>query len=107
MVFLLTEAWTCLNPCIPCVIIILHICEHTYSQILSETTIVGAHHGAHENRLRESMAFRSTSKFLPGLRLVLGSLLFITDKCKYLSLQELESLEVTESGTGRLPPAPV
>jgi hypothetical protein len=37
------------------------------------------------------MVFRSTSKFLPGSRLVLGSLLLIADKFGDLSLQELES----------------
>jgi hypothetical protein len=50
-----------------------------------------------------SMAYRSTSKFLPGLRLVFGSLLFITDKFGDLSLQEPESLEVAGLGTGCLP----
>jgi hypothetical protein len=33
-----------------------------------------------------SMAFQSTTKFLPGSRWVLGSLLFITDKFEDLSL---------------------
>jgi hypothetical protein len=35
-----------------------------------------------------SMAFDSTSKFLPGSRLVFGSLRFIADKTGDLSLQE-------------------
>jgi hypothetical protein len=38
-----------------------------------------------------SMAFQSTSKFLPDSRWVLGSLLFVTDKFGDLSLQEPES----------------
>jgi hypothetical protein len=50
-----------------------------------------------------SMVYRSTSKFLPGLRLVFGSLLFITDKFGDLSLQEPESPEVAGLGTGCLP----
>jgi hypothetical protein len=54
-----------------------------------------------------AMAFQSTTKFLPGLRWVLGSLLFIGDKFGDLNLQEHESQEVIGSGTGRLPPAPV
>jgi hypothetical protein len=54
-----------------------------------------------------SMVFRSTRKFLPGWRLVLGSLLFIADKFGDLSLQKPKSLEVTRLGTGRVPPASV
>jgi hypothetical protein len=50
------------------------------------------------------MAFQSTTKFLPGSRWVLGSLLFITDKFGDLSLQELESSEVTRSGISHLRP---
>jgi hypothetical protein len=53
-----------------------------------------------------SMAFRSTSKFLPGSRLVFGSLLFITAKFGDLSLQEPESREVVGSGTDRISPTP-
>jgi hypothetical protein len=52
------------------------------------------------------MVFQSTSKFHPGLRLVFESLLFITDKMGYLSLQELESWEITGSGTDRVHPIP-
>jgi hypothetical protein len=37
-----------------------------------------------------SMEFDSTNKFLPGSRLVFGSLLFIADKMGDLSLQESE-----------------
>jgi hypothetical protein len=54
-----------------------------------------------------AMVFQSTTKFLPGSRSFLGSLLFITDKFGYLSLQEPESREVIESGIDRLPLAPV
>jgi hypothetical protein len=48
------------------------------------------------------MMFPSSNKFLPDLRWVLGSLLFITDKFRDLSLQELESPKVTGSGTNRI-----
>jgi hypothetical protein len=36
------------------------------------------------------MAFQSTTKFLPGSRWFLGSLVFLTDQFGNLSLQELE-----------------
>jgi hypothetical protein len=39
-----------------------------------------------------SMAFQSTTKFLPRSRWVIGSLLFIADKFRDLNLPELESL---------------
>jgi hypothetical protein len=48
-----------------------------------------------------SMAFQSTTKLLPSLRWVIGSLLFVANKFGDLSLQQLKSLEVTD----RLPPA--
>jgi hypothetical protein len=54
-----------------------------------------------------SMVFQSTTKFLPGSRWVLGFLLFVAGKFEDLSLQEPELREVTRSGTGRLPLAPV
>jgi hypothetical protein len=54
-----------------------------------------------------AMTFQLTTKFLPGSRWVLGSLLFIADKYGDLNLQEPESHEVVRSVTGRLPPAPV
>jgi hypothetical protein len=54
-----------------------------------------------------AIAFQSTTKFLPGSRWILGSLLFIADKFGDLNHQEPESREVVRSGTGRLPPAPV
>jgi hypothetical protein len=50
-----------------------------------------------------SMTFKSTNKFIPDPRWVLGSLLFIVDKFRYLSLQESESQEVVRSSTDRLP----
>jgi hypothetical protein len=53
-----------------------------------------------------SMAFISTSKFLPGSRLVFRSLLFITDKIRDLSLKEPESRENARSNTDRFPPSP-
>jgi hypothetical protein len=49
-----------------------------------------------------SMTFKSTNKFIPDSRWVLGSLLFIVDKFRYLSLQESESQEVVRSSTDRL-----
>jgi hypothetical protein len=55
----------------------------------------------------KTMAFQSTMKFLPTSRWFVGSLKFLTNKFGDLSLQELESSEVTGSGTGYLPPAPV
>jgi hypothetical protein len=51
------------------------------------------------------MSFQSTTKFLPGSRWVLGSLIFIADKFGDMNLQEPESREVVGSGTGHLPPA--
>jgi hypothetical protein len=54
-----------------------------------------------------AMAFQSATKFLPCSRWFLGSLEFLTDKFVKLSLQEPELGEVTGSGSGRLPPAPV
>jgi hypothetical protein len=53
------------------------------------------------------MAFHSTTRFLPGSRWVLGSLLFIANKFGDLNLQEPKSCEVIRLGTGHLPPAPV
>jgi hypothetical protein len=52
-----------------------------------------------------AMAFQSTTKFLPGSRWFLGSLQFVTDKFRYLNLQEAELSEVARSGTGHLPPS--
>jgi hypothetical protein len=54
-----------------------------------------------------TMAFQSTTKFLPGSRWFLGSLEFLTAKFGNLSLQERELSEVIRSGTGRLPLASV
>jgi hypothetical protein len=53
-----------------------------------------------------SMVFQLTRKFLPRSRWVLGSLLFITDKFRDLSLQEPESLYVTGSSTDHIPMIP-
>jgi hypothetical protein len=47
-----------------------------------------------------AMPFQSAKKFLPGSKWFLGSLEFITDKFRDLSLQEPESSEVTGSSTG-------
>jgi hypothetical protein len=49
------------------------------------------------------MAFQSRTKLHPGSRWFLGSVEFLTDQFGNLSLQELESSEVDESGTDRLP----
>jgi hypothetical protein len=54
-----------------------------------------------------SMAFKLTSKFLLGSRLVLRSLLFITDKMGDLSLQEPEPREIARSDTDSFPPMPI
>jgi hypothetical protein len=54
-----------------------------------------------------SMAFKSTSKFLSGSRLVFRFLLFITNKMGDLNLQEPEPREITGSDTDRFPPIPV
>jgi hypothetical protein len=50
-----------------------------------------------------AMVFQSTTKFLPGSRWFLGSLLFIADKFGDMNLQGPESREVVRSGTGHLP----
>jgi hypothetical protein len=49
----LTEVQTYVNPCALCVHTVLHAREHPYSQISSQTTTVGAHHGAHMIWLHE------------------------------------------------------
>jgi hypothetical protein len=54
-----------------------------------------------------AMTHQSTTKFLPGSRWFLGSLQFITDKFRDLTLQEPESCGIIGSGTDRLPLAPV
>jgi hypothetical protein len=54
-----------------------------------------------------SMAYQSTTKFLPGSRWFLGSLQFITDKFGDLTLQEPKSCGIIRSGTGRLPLASI
>jgi hypothetical protein len=51
-----------------------------------------------------SMAFKSTSKFLSGSRLVFGSILFVADKMGDLSLKELKLWEITGSDTDHFPP---
>jgi hypothetical protein len=51
-----------------------------------------------------TIAFQSTSKFLPGSRCFLGSLESLTDKFGNLSLQEPEFSKVARSGIGHLPP---
>jgi hypothetical protein len=53
------------------------------------------------------MAYQSTTKYVHGSRLFLGSIQFITDKFGDLTLQEPESRKINRSGTGCLPPAPV
>jgi hypothetical protein len=52
-----------------------------------------------------TLAFQSTTKFLPCTRWFLGSLKFLTDQFGNLSLQEPELSEVVGSGSSRLPPA--
>jgi hypothetical protein len=54
-----------------------------------------------------TMAFQSTTKFLPNSRWFLGSLEFLTDKFGNPSLQESELSKAIRSGTGCLPPVPV
>jgi hypothetical protein len=51
-----------------------------------------------------TIAFQSTTKFLPSLKWFLGSLEFLADKFGNLSFQELELSKVARSGTDRLPP---
>jgi hypothetical protein len=53
------------------------------------------------------MTFQSMTKFLPGSRWFMGSLVFLTDKFGNLSLQEPKSSKVTRSGASRLPSTPV
>jgi hypothetical protein len=59
--------------------------------------------GLTRSNFMRTMAFQSTTKFLPGSRWFLGSLEFLTDKFENLSLQEQELSKVTGSGTGHLP----
>jgi hypothetical protein len=63
--------------------------------------------GLMRSSFMRAMEFQLTTKFLPGSRWFLGSLLFITDMFGDLSLQEPESCKVIRSGTGRLPPTSV
>jgi hypothetical protein len=63
--------------------------------------------GLTRSSFMRAMVFQSTTKFLPGSRWVLGSLLFIADKFGDLNLQEPKLHEVVGSGTGCLPPAPI
>jgi hypothetical protein len=63
--------------------------------------------GLTRSNFMRTMAFQSTTKFLPGSRWFLGSLEFLTDKFENLSLQEQELSKVTRSGTGHLPLTPV
>jgi hypothetical protein len=44
-----------------------------------------------------SVAFKSTSKLLPGSRLVFGSLHFIVDNMRYLSLQDIRLCEIDDT----------
>jgi hypothetical protein len=50
-----------------------------------------------------AITYQSTTKFLPGSKWFLGSLQFITDKFRDLTLQEPESRKVIGSGTDPLP----
>jgi hypothetical protein len=51
------------------------------------------------------MADQSTTKFLIGSRWFLGSLQFITNKFRDLTLQEPKSCRIVGLGTDHLPPA--
>jgi hypothetical protein len=59
--------------------------------------------GLTRSSFMRTMAFQSTTMFLPNSRWFLGSLLFITDKFGEPNLQEPESHKVIRSGTRRLP----
>jgi hypothetical protein len=63
--------------------------------------------GLTRSSFMRSMAYQSTTKFLPGSRWFLGSLQFVTDKFGDLTLQEAESCRIIGSGTDHLPPAPI
>jgi hypothetical protein len=54
-----------------------------------------------------SVAYQSTTKFLPGSRWFPVSLQFITNRFGDLTLQEPKSHGIIGSGTDHLPPAPV
>jgi hypothetical protein len=54
-----------------------------------------------------SMAYQSTTKFLPNSRWFLESLQFVTNKFGDLTLQEPELCGIVGSGTGRPAPSPV
>jgi hypothetical protein len=54
----------------------------------------------------KSMAFDSTSRFLPGSRLVIEYVLFIADKMGDLSLHQPESWEIDGSNTDHFPSTP-
>jgi hypothetical protein len=53
----------------------------------------------------KAMTFQSTTMFFSWLKLVLGSLQFVSDKFGDLSLQEPKASEVIGSSTSHLPPA--
>jgi hypothetical protein len=82
---------------------------------MSTTTLKSSHKprqwaltmGLMRSSLVRATTYQSTTKFLPDSRWFLGSLPFINNKFGDKTLQESESQEITKSGTGHLPPAPV
>jgi hypothetical protein len=106
-VLILMEAWTCINPRVPCVPL--------SSISVSTPTLKSCHKlwqlaptvGLTRSSFERAMSYQSTTKFSPGSGFFLGSLQFIIDKFRDLTLQELESREVIGSCTDRLPPVSV
>jgi hypothetical protein len=102
-VFILTEAQTYINPCVPRVpLFFLSVSTPTIKPSRKPRQLVPTVGLTRSDYVR-SMVFQSTTKFLPGSRWVVRSLLFIANKFGDLSLQEPESREVIGSDTGRLP----
>jgi hypothetical protein len=100
-VFILMEAQTYINPRVSCVPL--------FSMSVSTPTLKSSHKsrqlapivGLTRSSFMRAMTFESTTKFLPGSRWFMRSLLFITNKFGDISLQEPKLLEIIRSGTGR------
>jgi hypothetical protein len=94
-VFILMKAQTCINPRVPCMpLFFTSVSTPTLKSTWGSRQLAPTVGLTRSDYVR-SMVFQSTTKFLLGSRWVLGSLLFVADKFGDLSLQELESLEVS------------
>jgi hypothetical protein len=85
-VFILMDAQTCTNPHVPSILL--------FSTSVSTPSLKSSHKprqlvpavGLTRSSFVRAMTYQSTTKFLPGSRWFLGSLQFITDKFRDLTL---------------------